>query len=297
MTCSPPIPPDKPAVAIIGVGVVGGAITTRLLAEGYGVTVFDVDVERLGAAVAHGAQAATSPADATRRAAFVILSLTSAPIVETVVFGANGVATAGTAKPLLLDMSSIDPEATKAFARRLFDQCGMTWLDAPLSGGAPGALAGRLTVMAGGEAADFARAKAVMVALASNFTHMGPVGAGQTTKLVNQVLVAGALQALAEAIALAERNGVTATLLPQALAGGRADSRLLQEFGAKMAVRDYELTGTIGTMVKDLAGVTALAEASHLALPMIGGICDIFQTLKAAGHGNDDIAALMRQFD
>jgi len=284
------------SVAVIGAGVMGGAIASRLLAKRHKVTVYDLDHAKVAALVAKGAAPALSPKQAAG-ADFVILSLNSAAIVERAVFGDDGVAEAGDASKLLIDMSSIDPEATRAMAARLKDRCGMIWIDCPLSGGAPGALAGRLTVMAGGSEADFQRARAVMGSLTANCTLMGAVGAGQTTKLVNQVLCAIGFQAVAEAIALAERGGVAAERIPAALAGGRADSRLLQEFGAKMARRDYSPTGRLDNMLKDLDGVQALARATKTAMPVTAAIAEIHRAFVAAGQGGEDNAALMRQFD
>jgi 2-hydroxy-3-oxopropionate reductase len=284
------------SVAVIGAGVMGGAIAARLLKEGHNVAVFDPEAAKVAALVAKGAAAALSPKEAAR-ADFVILSLNSAAIVEQAVFGESGVAEAGDSGKLLIDMSSIDPEATRAMAARLKAKCGMHWIDCPLSGGAPGAAAGKLTVMAGGAPEDFERARNVMASLTTNYTLMGEVGAGQTTKLVNQVLCAIGFQAVAEAVALAERGGVAAERIPAALAGGRADSRILQEFGAKMARRDYSPTGRLDNMLKDLESVQALARATKTAMPVTAAVAEIHRAFIAAGQGGDDNAALMRQFD
>jgi 2-hydroxy-3-oxopropionate reductase len=284
------------SVAVVGAGVMGSAIASRLLSERHRVTVFDLDPAKVAALVATGASAASSPKQAAS-ADFVILSLNSAAIVERAVFGENGVVESGAPGKLLIDMSSIDPEATRAMAARLRDTCGMNWIDCPLSGGAPGALAGRLTVMAGGSEADFERARCVMGSLTANYSLMGGVGAGQMTKLVNQVLCAIGFQAVAEAIALAERGGVAADRIPAALAGGRADSRLLQEFGAKMARRDYSPTGRLDNMLKDLDSVQALARATKTKMPVTAVIAEIHRAFIAAGRGGEDNAVLMRQFD
>lgn len=150
--------------------------------------------------------------------------------------------------------------------------------------------------MAGGSQADFERARLVMGSLSRNYTLMGEVGAGRTTKLVNQVLCAIGFQAVAEAVALAERGGVAAERIPAALAGGRADSAILQEFGAKMARRDYAPTGRLDNMVKDLDGVQALARATNTAMPVTAIVAEIHRAFIAAGRGGEDNAALMRQF-
>jgi len=286
-----------PSVAVVGVGVMGGAIATRLLETGARVAVFDREASKTQTLAEKGARAAASAADAARGAPFIITSLNSPKVVEAAVFGPEGVASAADAATLLIDMSSIDPESTRALAARFREETGGRWIDCPLSGGAPGALSGRLTVMAGGDPADFERARAVMGRLTANYTLMGPIGAGQATKLVNQVLCAIQFQAVAEAVALAERAGVSAERIPSALAGGRADSRILQEFGAKMARRDYSPTGRLDNMLKDLDGVQALARATQTPLPATAIVAEIHRALIAAGLGGDDNAALMRQFD
>ena len=285
------------AVAVVGAGVMGSAIATRLIETGCALSAYDLDPEKIGALASKGARAATSAADAARATTYIITSLNSAKIVESAIFGTNGIANAADSTTLLIDMSSIDPDATRAMARRLNDLCGARWIDCPLSGGAPGALAGRLTVMAGGSPEDFERARPIMSRLAANYSLMGPLGAGQVTKLVNQVLCAIQFQAVAEAVALAERAGVAADRIPAALAGGRADSRILQEFGAKMARRDYSPTGRLDNMLKDLEGVLALAHATNTRIPVTELITQIHDRFVTAGLGAEDNATLMRQFD
>ena len=224
------------AVALIGCGVMGGAIGTRLCEVGETLTVFDVDEARMQVLVNRGAIAASSPAEAAAESDYVILSLNSAAIVRTAVFGPHGAAAGARPGTMIIDMSSIDPPSTEALAAEAA-QVHLRWVDCPLSGGAPKALVGRLTVMAGGAAEDFEASKAVMRHLCANFTHMGPSGAGQTTKLINQVLCALHFMAVAEAAQLALDAGVDATKIPQALSGGRADSTILQEFMVKFATR------------------------------------------------------------
>lgn len=189
--------------------------------------------------------------EAVSRSAFCVLSLNHANIVRAVVFGEKGVAPAANADKLLIDMSSIDPADTADMAMRLRRETGMAWVDCPLSGGVPGALSGRLTIMAGGSAEDFERARVVMRHLAANYTLMGASGAGQTTKLINQLFCAVLFQAVAEAVKLAEAGGVDPAAIPAALAGGRADNRIMQEFMAKFAARDFSPTGRIDNMLKD----------------------------------------------
>ena len=160
-------------IAIIGAGIMGSAIATRLLACGHHVAVFDLDAAKVAALVAKGASGSDHRSAAAQGAEYVIFSLNHADIVRKAVFGTDGVATAATADKLLIDMSSIDPAATADMAAQLEAATSMAWVDCPLSGGVPGALAGRLTVMAGGRIENFERARAVMQDLCANYTLMG----------------------------------------------------------------------------------------------------------------------------
>lgn len=287
----------KAAVAVLGAGIMGSAITRRLLETGHAVHVFDIDPAKVEALAGLGATGHATIASAAASASFVVLSLNHADIVERVVFGAGGVASVAKADKLLVDMSSIDPGATRRMAERLMSETGMAWIDCPLSGGAPGALAGRLTVMAGGTRESFERARAVMDDLTANYTLMGGSGAGQTTKLVNQLFCAVLFEAVAEAVKLAEAGGVDPAVIPTALAGGRADSRILAEFMAKFAARDYAPTGRIENMLKDLEAVQSFALSTRTPLPMTAVVAEIHRLLQAAGLGGRDTAEMMRLLD
>ena len=181
--------------------------------------------------------------------------------------------------------------------RRLRAETGMGWVDAPLSGGAPAATEGRLTLMMGGEADEVELAKQVLSAVAANMTHMGPSGAGQTTKLINQVLCACNFMAVAEATRLALDAGVDAERIPAALAGGRADSRILQEFMGKMARFDLTPTGRIDNMLKDLEATQRFSMGLRTPMPLTNLIADLHRMMVAAGIGHEDSAAYMKLFD
>lgn len=282
-------------IALIGAGAMGGAIGTRLVETGNRLTVFDLDADRVAALTDKGATSAESAAAAAAAADFVITSLNSAKIVEAAVFGENGVAAGAAPGTLIIDMSSIDPNATKALAARA-KAAGLAWVDSPLSGGAPKALTGDLTLMAGGEPADVARAHQVLKHVCANYTHMGPAGAGQTTKLINQVLCGLGFLAVAEATQLALDAGVDAEKIPQALKGGRADSALLQEYMPRMATKDYRRTGRIDNMVKDLNAVNDLTRVTGTSMPMTALCGEIHRMLTAAGLGGEDQAAVMEFF-
>ncbi len=282
-------------VALIGAGAMGGAVGKRLVETGHSLTVFDLDPERVAGVVAHGASAAASAADAAAVSDFVITSLNSPRIVDIAVFGEQGVAAGARPGTIIIDMSSIDPDATKELARKAADR-GLRWVDSPLSGGAPKALTGNLTLMAGGAVEDVVDAHRVLTHVCSNYTHMGPVGAGQTTKLINQVLCGLGFLAVAEATQLALDAGVDAEKVPKALKGGRADSAILQEYMPRFATRDYRRTGRIDNMVKDLNGAQDLARRSNTSMPLTGLCAEVHRMLTAAGLGGEDQAALMEFF-
>lgn len=281
-------------VGVVGLGVMGSAIVARLLETGHRVRAFDVNPDAVARAVEAGALAASTPREAAADGA-VILSLPNAPIVEVAAFGPGGAASEG-ASTLVIDMSSIDPGATAAFAARA-EAAGHDWVDAPLSGGAPGALAGRLSLMLGGTDAAVDRARTVLGAVASRMTHCGPAGAGQTVKLLNQIIVGTAMTALAEVAALVRANGLDPEVVREALTGGRADSPLLQEFFVKFALADPTVTGRIANMVKDLDGATQAGRGVGVPLPLTTAAAEVHRWLRSRGLEAADSAALLAYYD
>lgn len=283
-------------IALIGAGVMGGAIGTRLLETGNSLKVFDLDADKVAELVALGAVAAGSAAQASQDVDFVITSLNASRIVELAAFGKDGIVEGAATGTVIIDMSSIEPDATQDFAKRAAEK-GLAWVDSPLSGGVPKALTGELTLMAGGAADHVARAHVALRHVASNYTHMGPSGAGQTTKLINQVLCGLGFLAVAEATQLALDAGVDAAKIPQALKGGRADSALLQEYLPRFATKDYRRTGRIDNMVKDLNAVNDLARQTGTSMPLTALCAEIHRMLTAAGLGGEDQAAVMEYFN
>lgn len=285
----------KDTIALIGAGAMGGAIGARLVETETHLVVYDRDREKVDALVSKGAVAASSAAEAAGKARAVILSLNSAAIVRAAVFGPEGVSQGARPGTLIIDMSSVDPESTKSLAAESA-AVGLRWVDSPLSGGIPKAEIGQLTLMQGGAEADVQEAQAILGGLASNQTHMGGPGAGQTTKMINQVLCGLGFLAVAEATALAEAAGVDVAKIPQALKGGRADSALLQEYMPRFTARDYRRTGRIDNMVKDLNAAQDLARLSNTSMPLTAICAEIHRMLTAAGLGGEDQAALMEYF-
>ena len=186
-------------------------------------------------------------------------------------------------------------QATRGFAADAA-QRRLAWVDSPLSGGIPKVATGTLTLMQGGDPDDVARAQMILANVASNQTRMGAAGAGQTTKLINQVLCGLGFLAVAEATALAEAAGVDAAMIPQALRGGRADSAILQEYMPRFAARDYRRTGRIDNMGKDLNGAADIARATQTPMPLTALCAEVHRMLTSAGLGGEDQAALMGFF-
>lgn len=282
-------------LALVGAGAMGGSIGARFLETGNQLTVFDLDAEKVAELVAKGAVAASSAAEAAAGAEATITSLNSSRIVEIAAFGDAGIATGADPGALIIDMSSIDPEATRKLATQAAE-AGLGWVDSPLSGGAPKAMIGELTLMLGGADDHVTRAIDILSDVASNMTHMGGPGAGQTTKMINQVLCGLGFLAVAEATQLALDAGVDATKIPVALKGGRADSALLQEYMPRFATKDYRRTGRIDNMVKDLNMVNDLARHTGTSMPMTALCTEIHRMLTAAGLGGEDQAAVMEFF-
>ncbi len=287
---------DKPRVGCLGAGVLGSAIMRRLTECGFKPAVWNRDRTKLAAIVQAGAIEAASPEELTRSSRFVITCLSDGAAIEQVVFGEHGVASGGASDKILIDMSTCASGHTQAMAKRLAAACGMQWLDAPISGGAPAALEGRMAVMIGGDQQAFERARPVWDALAGRATLMGPSGAGQATKMINQVLVSTGVAVLAEACALAERAGIDAAKIPQALAGGRADSKQLQEMFPKMVASEFSITGRAALMLKDLELIHDLARSVNASMPITAGVTELFRKQVADGYGDRDNTELVNFF-
>jgi 3-hydroxyisobutyrate dehydrogenase-like beta-hydroxyacid dehydrogenase len=279
---------DKPRVGCIGAGVLGSAIMRRLIERGFVPLLWNRDRSKLAPLLRGGATEAVNPGELTRASTFVITCLSDGTAIEQVVFGEKGVAQAGSADKILIDMSTCAAAHTQDMAARLAATCGMAWLDAPISGGAPAALEGRMAVMIGGREDVFERARPIWEALAGRATLMGPNGAGQATKMINQVLVGTGLAVLAEACAFAERAGIDAAKIPQALSGGRADSKQLQEMFPKMVRSDFSITGRAALMLKDLELIHDLARHVGAPMPVTAGVTESFRKMVADGLGDRD---------
>ena len=282
-------PQGAERLGYLGLGLMGTPMSRRLLKAGYQISVWNRSEGKIAPLVEAGAIRAATPRDVMANSDIVFMCVTDAAAVEEVIFGSDGLAAAPGAGKLVVDFSSIHPDAARDLATRLRAANGAGWIDAPVSGGTKGAEEGTLAIMAGGTAADVKRAQPYVLAMARRFTHMGPTGAGQTTKLCNQVIVGCAMAVLAEATRLAVNAGIDANRLPEALAGGFADSIPLQLFVPRMVQGIHSPPlGHIATMLKDLDTVADVAQTTSTPVPMASLAGQIFRLAKAARGADAD---------
>lgn len=280
-------------LGFIGIGLMGRPMTLRLLAAGHEVSVWNRSRDKLAPVVEKGARAADSPAAVARASEIVMMCVTDQHAAGEVLFGADGVAAGAKPGLVVVDFSSIAPVAARDYAARL-ETRHVGLVDAPVSGGVAGAEKGTLAIMAGGKAEHVERVRPVVMHLAQRFTRMGDSGAGQTTKLCNQVIVGSLIAVIAEAVRLAEAAGVDAKMLPEALKGGFADSLPLQVFGARMASRTFEPSlGAVSIMLKDLENAAAVAKEKTVPLPMARTAAELYRLLTAQGRGEKEISMIV----
>ena len=286
-----------PTLGFAGIGLMGLPMCRRLLAAGYPLVVWNRGADKCAPLVAAGARQAVTPAELCEQVDIVLLCLADTAAVREVVFGADGVAQTGRPGQVLVDFSSLEPTATREMAAELRAGCGVAWLDAPVSGGTPGAEAGSLAIMVGGEAVDLARVRPVLEHLGQRVTHMGAVGAGQVTKVCNQMIVACNALVIAEVIALAEKAGVEAGLIAEALAGGFADSRPLQILAPQMAESRFEpVKWHVRTLLKDLDSAVKFSREQGSATPLSGLAAQLMRLHASQGYLQKDPSTLVQMY-
>lgn len=283
-------------IAFLGLGLMGEGFTRRLVDLGHAVTGFDPVAERRLAAAAWGVEPAETPAAAAKGADLVMTCVTTTDDLEAALFGPDGAAETMSGAAILVDFSTTVVSRTKAMAQRLKAERGAGWIDAPVSGGPPAARDGKLAVMMGGDDADVALARPVLEGVAGSLVHLGPVGAGQVTKMVNQVCVLTNFVVLAEALNLAERGGVDTSKLQAALEGGYAGSNLMGAMWPRMMARDYAPAGYLRQVLKDLDMVHDLAHDLKAAIPMSTQAAELFRLMAARGHEQEDGIAVLKLF-
>ena len=285
-------------IGFIGMGLMGVPMSSRLAAAGHQVRVWNRNSDKCLPAVKAGCLQAGTIVELAQQSDLVIICISNADAVSEVVLSADGLCSIGDGSgKLVIDCSSIDPQTTRDLAATLRERTGMGWVDAPVSGGVAGAEQGTLAMMAGGEADDIERIRPIMMALAQRLTHMGPVGAGQTTKIVNQMLVSCNVLVMAEVMALASRAGVDAARIPEALKGGFADSIPLQLTGPRMANDEFDpVKWHVRTLLKDLDMANELARRQGSAVPMAGLGAELMRQHASRGYAESDPATLIRLY-
>ncbi|WP_419816602.1 2-hydroxy-3-oxopropionate reductase [Glacieibacterium sp.] len=279
-------------IGFIGTGIMGRPMAGHLQAAGHELVLHRHRSDPPAELVDGGATVGTSYAEIAAAVEVIILMLPDTPDVEAALFGANGLATGDLSGKLVIDMSSIDPIATQRFAERVAKQGG-GYVDAPVSGGEVGAKNAALTIMIGGTVEDVARAQPLFEAMGKNITHVGDVGAGQITKVANQIIVALNIEAVAEGLLFASKAGADPAKVRAALMGGFASSRILEVHGERMIARTFNPGFRIDLHRKDLSLALSSARSLGLSLPNTATAQELFNSCAAHGDGNKDHSAMV----
>jgi 3-hydroxyisobutyrate dehydrogenase len=282
-------------IGFIGIGLMGKPLSLRLLEAGFMVNVWNRSPEKLQAVTDKGAIAQASITALVGASEIIILCLSDSNAVSEVV--EQGILKSGETDKLIIDLSSIDPETTCELAAKLQQQCQISWVDAPVSGGTVGAEQGSLAIMAGGSNKDITIAREVLKPLYKQLTHMGDLGCGQITKICNQMIVSCNVLVIAEIIALAQKAGVDATKIPQALAGGFADSKPLQIIAPEMAAQQFEpVKWRVKTLLKDLNMAVDVAKKQGNSIPLSALAAQLMQLHGNQGFLEQDPSTLIKLF-
>jgi 3-hydroxyisobutyrate dehydrogenase len=283
-------------IGFIGMGLMGIPMSCRLLTAGYSVSVWNRNPEKTHIPASQGAHIASSIIQLCHDVDIIMLCVSDTAAVEEIVLARGGLLENLTAGKIVIDFSSIDPEVTRELATHVANK-SCTWLDTPVSGGVAGAEQGTLAIMAGGDAAVLDSVRPILQTLSQSITRMGDVGAGQVTKICNQMIVSCNVLVMAEVLALAEKSGVDSRQIPLALQGGFADSIPLQITGPRMAQRDYEpVKWHVKTLLKDLDMANTLAKNNTSAIPMAGLGAELMRQHAGKGFNNSDPCTLIEMY-
>lgn len=283
-------------LGFIGLGIMGRGMTNNLLKAGFEVTVWNRTAHRMDEFVHQGAKAATNPAEVAANADVIFICVSDTPDVEAVLLGENGVIHGVKSGALVVDHSTISPTVTREIAEKLAE-LGVNMLDAPISGGAEGAAKGTLSIMVGGDAADVERATPYFQAMGKTITHVGPGGAGQTVKLVNQILGVINMLAVSEALVFAKAGGLDLEKTLAAVSGGAAGSWLLSNRGPQIINGDWRPGFTIDLQQKDLR--LALEAGDQFGAPLLATslVFNLYRTLQQNGLGAEGNHALVKALE
>ncbi|MCS6827629.1 MAG: NAD(P)-binding domain-containing protein [Caldilinea sp.] len=283
-------------IGFIGLGIMGRGMADNLLRAGFPLTVWNRTTARMQELVARGAHAGASPADVAERSDIVVICVSDTPDVQEVILGERGVIHGARPGSLVIDCSTISPKATREIADKLAER-GIFMLDAPVSGGSEGAAKGTLSIMVGGEAEQFARALPVFQAMGKTITHVGGHGAGQTVKLVNQVLVVGNCIAMCEALMFAQAGGVDLRKTYDAISQGAAGSWMFTHRAPQIMARDWRPGFTIDLQQKDLRLVLEAADELGVPVLITSLVFQLYRTLQARGLGSEGNHALIKALE
>jgi 2-hydroxy-3-oxopropionate reductase len=281
------------SVGFIGLGIMGGRMAANLVKAGFDVIGYDVSQDRTDALVASGGRAAAGIVPAVQQSDVVITMVRDSADVEAVALGDEGILASARPGQLYLDMSSISPKTAQSVAAAA-KPYGVRVLDAPVSGGEQGAIEGNLSIMVGGDAADFEAARPVLEVVGGTVVHVGPHGSGQTVKAANQLIVAGTIELVAEAIVFLEAYGVDTEAAVRVLAGGLAGNRILDRKAAGMLARQFQPGFRIDLHHKDMGIVTSAAREAGVVIPLGAVVAQLIAALKAQGDGGLDHSALLK---
>lgn len=283
-------------IGFIGLGIMGKPMSKNLIKTGYELVVLDKNLTAVAELVAAGAQSAASPKEIAQQADLIITMLPNSPQVKEVVLSENGVIEGAKAGAILVDMSSIAPLVSREVSEKLAEQ-GMEMLDAPVSGGEPKAIDGTLSVMVGGKQEIFDKCYPILKAMAGSVVLTGGIGAGNVTKLANQVIVAINIAAMSEALVLATKAGVEPELVYQAIRGGLAGSTVLDAKAPLVMDRKFDPGFRINLHIKDLNNVLETSHELGVPLPLTAAVMEMMQALKVDGMGDADHASLARYYE
>lgn len=280
-------------VGFIGLGIMGMPMARNLLKAGFEVVVYNRTKSKAEQLTKEGAKKADSPRELAMECPVVITIVSDTPDVEEVVLGKDGIIEGIKPGSVVIDMSTISPQATQRIAARL-RQKEVHMLDAPVSGGEQGAIKGTLSIMVGGDAEVFERCKPIFEAMGKNIVHVGANGMGQTVKLMNQILLAGTLNAVAEALVFGQKAGVALDKAINAIKGGAAGSWQLENLGPRIIKRDFSPGFMVDLIQKDLRLVTETAAAMKTPLPVTSLVHQMYYSLQSSGDGKSGTQALVK---
>jgi len=281
----------KAKIAFIGVGIMGKPMAKNLIDAGYELVVYDINQDAVNEVVDYGAETADSPKEAAERTEVIITMLPDSPQVKEVALGDEGLIEGVKQGQIYIDMSSIEPLVTQEVAEKLREK-GVKMLDAPVSGGQPGAIEGTLAIMVGGPEKVFEECREILKVMGKNVVRVGDIGSGQTTKLVNQIIVAINIAAMSEALILGKKAGVNPRNIYKAIRGGLAGSNVLDAKAPLITNRKFEPGFRIDLHIKDLANVFRTSHQLNVPLPLTSLVMEMMQALKVEGHGGLDHGAL-----